>query len=476
MSHGGLIDGNATVGAVRDRGQGGTGRTYPRYVQASWLVFAVFLAFVVVRYVQAGERMGLLKAIRFEFLLGGVSIILATIQLSARKPELGRAQLLLGSIVLLFFCMVVQLPMAADPVIARKIFNDRAFKFAMLTFLIVVFVESPLYLQWFLAAFLFSIFYITLESVQGLISGGLYWQNQGVMRLHGAVPLYGHPNSLGGVSLGVLPYVVYLWSQMRRWYLRAGLLALATTACICVVYSGSRTAYIGLIGLVIWMFIQAERKVKFAARTLIVGAIVVVALPQQYIERFASIGGQEKEGRSKEARIVILQDAWTIFMENPLGVGVASFPAKRMERFGRSQDTHNLYLEVATNLGIQGFVAFAVLVGSMMVALRRAKSEFKRQRRRLRALQRFAPAPGVRSALAAHDRDLRLFIAVAKATGGFVFVRLVLGLFGMDLYEIYWWFGAGMAISLSGLAVTSMRRTLYLEQAIMDAPINAAAP
>lgn len=32
-------------------------------------------------------------------------------------------------------------------------------------------------------------------------------------------------------------------------------------------------------------------------------------------------------------------------------------------------------------------------------------------------------------------------------------MRLVLGLFGMDLYEIYWWYGAGLAIVLMGMQV-----------------------
>lgn len=451
---------------------------YPGYRQASMLVFLVFLAFVVVRYVQAGERLDLLRTIRFEFLLGGTAIILAIIQMSQRQPQIGTARVLLIAIGMLFFCMVLELPLAADPVVARTIFNNRGFKFAMLTFLVLVFVESPLYLRYFLWAFLFSIFYITLESVQGLITGGLYWENQGVMRLHGAVPLYGHPNSLGGVSLGALPYVIYLWPQTRQWYLRMGLLALATTASICVIYSGSRTAYVGLLGLVVWMFVQADRKLRFLVVTLVVGAVLVVSLPHQYIDRFKSIGGQEKEGHSKDARIQILRDAWTIFLENPLGVGVASFPAKRLQRFGRSQDTHNLYLEVATNLGIQGFIAFSVMVGAMMLVLHRATVAFKLQRKRLALLIRNGPPlpPAARKMLASHDGDLQLLIAIAKATGGFVFVRLVLGFFGMDLYEIYWWFGAGLATSLSGMVVTARRRTRWLETRIGELSATPAVP
>jgi O-antigen ligase len=440
-------------------------RPMPRYVQASLPVFLLFLAFVIVRYVQAGERMDILRAIRLEFLLGGASIIMACIQISVRRPEIGQGRLLLISILLLFACMVVQLPMAADPVLARKIFNDRAFKFAMLSFLTVVYVESPKYLTWFLGAFLFSIFYITLESVQGLLDGGLYWENQGVMRLHGAVPLYAHPNSLGGVALGVLPYILYLWPHSPKWYLRACLLALAVTSSICVVYSGSRTAYLGLVGLVLWMFYISRRKGRFFIRAALITVIIVAVLPDQYIDRFKSIGGKEKEGNSKGTRMEIIRDAWTIFLENPLGVGVASFPAKRMERFGREQDTHNLYLEVATNLGIQGLIVFLFMVASLMIVLRRSTLAFEKQRRRLLALARRGVPPPLRRQLGVHDRDLKYLIAVAHATGGFIFIRLILGLFGMDLYEIYWWFGSGIALVLAGLVVTTRRRLGVLVEA-----------
>ena len=65
-------------------GPGAVAGAFPRYVQSPMLVFLVFLAFVVVRYIQAGERMDLLRTIRFEFLLGGVSILLAIIQMSVR--------------------------------------------------------------------------------------------------------------------------------------------------------------------------------------------------------------------------------------------------------------------------------------------------------------------------------------------------------------------------------------------------------
>ncbi len=436
------------------------GLRLPRYPQAAYYIFLSFLAFVVVRYIQLGARKEILATVRFEFLVGLIVIALAVSHYARHKPDFGDSRSLLIAISLLFFFMIVQLPFAASPATARAIFMDRVIKFAFLTFFMIVFIESPRYLQLFVAAFLFSVFYITLEAVEGLISGSLLWQNQGVMRLHGAVPIYRHPNSLGGVATGALPFVMFLFPVIRSWKYKIGLLAVATTSTLCVVYSGSRTAYVGLLALILWWWFQSPNKLRFLAVGVVAGAITLTIIPTEYIERFQSIGGGEKEGHSSEKRIEILEDAITIFAENPLGVGIASFPAVRFQRFGREQDTHNLYLEVGTNLGVQGLAAFLFLIFAMMVQFRRSAMSFRWQRIELVVMFRAKGLhPRDRAVIAKHEYDLRFLIAMAKAAGGFILTRLVLGMFGMDLYEVYWWFGAGLAIVLAGLVVSTKRNT-----------------
>jgi hypothetical protein len=40
---------------------------------------------------------------------------------------------------------------------------------------------------------------------------------------------------------------------------------------------------------------------------------------------------------------------------------------------------------------------------------------------------------------------------VAYASVGFLLLRLILGLFGMDTYEIYWWFVLGLTLAVNKL-------------------------
>lgn len=439
----------------------------PGYPHTNAIFFLTFLAFVVFRYVDGGHRMDLLETIRFEFILGGSSVIMGIIKISGQPLQLGAARKIVILIALLFLAMIVQLPMAWDPAEAQRVFTDRVFKFALLTFLIAAMVESPHQLKIFLGAFLFAIFYITLESTQGLITGSLVWENQGIPRLHGAVPMYGHPNSLGGVAMGTLPFALFLFMPARNIIWRLGLLAASSTSMACVIYSGSRTAYVGLISLVLWQFFQSDNKGRFLVIAAIVGTISISMLPEEYIGRFKSIGGNEAEGHSKQKRLEILRDAMTILSENPLGIGVASFPAIRRVRFARSQDTHNLYLEVATNLGVQGFIIFMALVSVMMLSFRHSAMAFRSQRFRLiRLMRNKGLPPAARNSLRKHEQDLAFCYSSAQATAGFILIRLVLGFFGMDLYEIYWWFASGVALSLGGLVLTTGRKTRFFENLV----------
>ncbi|MBK9303627.1 MAG: O-antigen ligase family protein [bacterium] len=279
------------------------------------------------------------------------------------------------------------------------------------------------------------------------------------MRLHGAVPIYAHPNSLAGLAMGTLPFVLFLFPVIERWRIKLLLLPLGVTATVCVIYTGSRTGYVALGVLLVFWWSQSRRKLRNLAIAAVVGVAVFPLLPDQYVERFKSIGGHEAEGTSKETRIQILRDAWEVLLHNPIGVGIASFPAVRIQMFNRKQDTHNLYLEVATNLGIHGFAVFCYLIYAMFAALVAVRKTLNHERGRLVAVCRSVEghAGYVKQVLREID-DLRFLEAVTQSTIGFLVVRLALGLFGMDLYEVYWWFAAGMAFCLPQIGLVIQRR------------------
>lgn len=405
---------------------------YPKVGKALLLLFC---GYVVIWYLQIGHRFPILGAIRFEF---AYAAILSAFALLA-TPRGTLSSPLIPYVVLYFLVIIIQVPFSSDPDTSWNVFLDRIIKFAFMAFFIVSFVRSPDHLKYFLAAFLLACLKMGQEGLIGKITGGLIWENQGIMRLHGATPLYEHPNSFSGMALGTLPFLYFLWPLCNR-YCKILLFLLGMFSLNIIVFTGSRTGYVGFAVFIACLFFSSANKKRFIAGIALISLLSAPFIPEDYYGRFASIfTGKDKEGQSTELRMEILRDAWQIFEEHPLGVGVSAFPKVRMETFGRTQDTHNLYLEIATNLGIQGFI----VVGLLFYKLLKTLSAIKTSARRL------ISGVNVRASQSARNLDdLKLIEAVASATIMFLIVRLALGMFGMDLYEIYWWFAIGIAIAL----------------------------
>lgn len=417
------------------------------YPYISKTLLLLFCGYVVTWYLQIGYRIPALGDIRFEFIY---ALFLTALAFLA-TPKIDTKCPLLPYVLFYFLVIVIQVPFSHDFARSWDVFVDRIIKFAFMAFFIVSFVRSPGHMKYFLGAFLLACLKMGQEGLVGRLSGGLIWENQGILRLHGSTPLYAHPNSFAGMALGTLPFVFFLWPLSNK-YIKAVLLALAGLSLHIVLYTGSRTAYVGILAFVAFAFYTSNYKRKFIGYIVLVLALSVPLIPSDYQDRFKSIFTlEEKEGRSSEARIQILEDAWEIFTDYPFGVGVAAFPKVRAEHFGRSQDTHNLYLEIATNLGIQGVIVVGMLIYKMLSILNHMRIKSRLLLLKISSNQ---------SSSIIKD-DLILIEAVASSVIGFVIIRLTLGLFGMDLYEIYWWFAIGTTFSLNAMFTKIEKTVLY---------------
>ena len=438
----------------------------PAYPHVPTALLLFFCGYVVVWYLQFTYRFPPLGAIRFELIYGSILGLIAVLRgASLTSP-------LTGLLVALFLCMAIEVPLSYDATLSFNVFVDRVLKFFCMAIFIVAFVKGPRQLKWFLGAFLFAVLKMGQEGFLGQITGSLLWQNQGVMRLHGATPNYESPNSFSGMALGALPFVFYLFPVCSRRF-KVVMIVLAVFCLNIILFTGSRTGYVGFLGFILFLLYKAKRRSQAVFVVVALAAATLPFVPADYLERFDSIyTGVDKEGESTRLRREILRDAWTIFLSHPLGVGVSAFPVVRSQTFGRNQDTHNLYLEVATNLGVQGLVVFLLFVVGLLLLLSRLVTEFDRQ---LHLVDTTGP-PGHESAARrnAHSADLRLMRQTALAVQGFVIVRLTLGLFGMDLYEIYWWFAMGLAIALYKMELVARARTKGLVSSVEpDAPAPA---
>lgn len=416
----------------------------------------LFSGYVLYWYLQLGERVAVLGAIRGELIFGallGIIAVASGIQL--RSPLVGWVGAFLA-------CLAIQVPFSSDLTTSFTVFVDRVLKFSAMALFIIAFVRGPKGLKYFLAAFFLACLKIGQEGLTGVLTGSMVWQNQGVLRLHGSTSLVSHPNSLSGNALGTLPFIWFLFPHVK-WPVRAVLLLQTAFALNIILYTGSRTGWIAFIAFLVLLILKTRPKPGYLIGIVVLVLILIPLIPQEYQVRFGSVFTmKEQEGNSAETRLEIVKDAVAIFQQHPFGVGVSAFPAVRTATFGRFQDTHNLYLEVATNLGIQGLIVFGGLIITLLKVLSRNRNRLREQIAALGPIEQFNRLGAAESAARSHLQDLRLFAAACDAVWCFVIIRLVAGVFGHDLYEIYWWFSIGLAVAVFNLMPYTSRRTAEL--------------
>lgn len=400
--------------------------------------------YIIVWYLQLGSRVSALGSIRFEFLLGaflGLAALFKQLQSRSATAPLTKY------VYLFFFIVIIKVPLSAAVEHSFNIFIDRFLKFSLLALFISTFIKSPSAIKLLIFAYLLTCFRLGFEGFIGWRSGGLVWQNQGIMRLHGSIPILAHPNSFSGFGVCLLPFIYYLFPKVNIAY-KAMLCLLLVFSIVIVVYTGSRAGYLAAFGFITYATYCSKYRVKVAIAFTITLISSIPFIPEQYIERFESIyAGEEKEGNSKQSRITILEDALKISLKHPFGVGVAAFPTVREQYFGRKQDTHNLYFEVLTNLGVLGLIVFILLIIQIFKAI---KQNEKLLMSNLTIISRAPPDTQLPEGKTSKEliNDIDFCLAIGKAVKAFIVVRLFLGLFGMDLYEIYWWFAIGLTLAI----------------------------
>lgn len=415
----------------------------PDYPHIPTFLLLLFCGYVVIWYLQLGYRKPALGAIRIEFLW---AIVLSVYALIYMRPE-NFQNPLTPVLVLYFLVIMIQVPLSYNFDHSWNIFVDRIVKFAFMAWFIITFVKSPRGLIFFLSAFALVCMKMGQEGLTGQITGSLVWQNQGVMRLHGSTPMYTHPNSFSGMAVGTLPFIISFYPVVNKW-IKVLLIVQFIFSINIIIFTGSRTGWVATILLVGTVFLKSKKKIKSLIVVGLAALLAVQYFPEEYAKRFESIFTlEEQEGRSAEGRIEVMEDALEVFVQNPAGIGLGAFPFVRKDLFGKSADTHNLYLEIATNLGVQGLFVFSLFILKQFRMLNNLIREFTE---RISVAERFSEKKeqNCLSSTPHFIFELKIFRATAIATLYFIWVRLFLGFFGMDLYEIYWWFAAGLTIAL----------------------------
>jgi len=216
----------------------------------------------------------------------------------------------------------------------------------------------------------------------------------------------GDPNYFAQILLMLVPLALMVaWSASAhrdddgpadrsgrvRKYLAYGAAGLMMAATVLTYSRGGALA----LGVVVTLaFLWRGLKAREVVAGLAVAAVLVLALPSDFLERLTTLeqvlpGGGETlhPDSSFEKRRLVTRVAWEIFLDHPvLGVGAGNYTvlydryadrvgsaAREYDDPGEAHYPHNLYLEIGAETGLPGLLVFGAAVLAAFAGLRRAR-------------------------------------------------------------------------------------------------------
>lgn len=202
----------------------------------------------------------------------------------------------------------------------------------------------------------------TVLAVNGLLHGG-----------RGVGGWMGDENDFGMEMNVAIPVAFFMYqgavaNGSKSLYI--GLLGLFVMA---LVSTGSRGGFLGLLAAGTYCWFYSPRKIMSLIVGLCLGVLVMIAAPQEYWDRIATITDDSTmETGTAGQRVFTWGIGWEMFLANPiLGVGQSNFPWTSGEYLaGRTWQTrslsgrqaHSLYFTLLPELGLVGAMIFGSMV------------------------------------------------------------------------------------------------------------------
>jgi O-Antigen ligase len=257
---------------------------------------------------------------------------------------------------------------------------------------------------------------------------GRFVYRMNTARMVGVDTTLGDPNSFAASIVYGLPLVAAFWRSRPSALLRGFLIGYVTLSVGCILLTGSRTGFVGLLAVVCLWCVNRRNWWRLALPVVCLSPLVWLALPAELQNRFETIlfpeVGPANAKVSADSRLRLFLEGVELFQQYPLsGVGPDAFGLAR----GHGVKAHNLYGQTLGELGSLGVLGLAlVLIGFLRNHL---------------ALRRYPPRGAAGEA--AFPRQLTRAVSVS------VLMLLLMGWGGHNLFRYTWlWYGGFQLIAL----------------------------
>jgi len=298
-------------------------------------------------------------------------------------------------------------------------------KIAVFYFLIIGLVESERRLKAFVWLFVLLISYLAFDSLRLYLLGKAVVKID-IVRATGTNSAADNYNSLAATLVSTLPFLYFGLFASKRFITRLFLISLMGLFLTTTILTGSRSGLLGLLAVVIYIWWRSPRKMLTASIIVTVAVTGWLTMGSSYQRRYESTFSRERD-ESARLRLETWGEGMELFFERPIiGVGTGSFSAARGERFGNWQNPHSLYVQLLSELGIVGTLAFFLLLSQILLLNYRARERILKS-----------------------GRGKSYLYYLTFAVEGCLIPLFVTGIFGHNLYR-YTWYMMGAIVVVVG--------------------------
>jgi putative inorganic carbon (HCO3(-)) transporter len=184
------------------------------------------------------------------------------------------------------------------------------------------------------------------------------------------VSTFANPNVLAEYLILTFPFALSTLLSARRPAARLASLIATGTSALCLIYTWSRGAWLGLmLALLVFFLIYSRRTVMVLSFGLLAVPFLPLVLPSTVVTRFTSIGNLADTSTAYRVHIWMgsldmARDVLFSGLGSGMGVFAAVYPQYSLGGIEAAPHSHNLYLQLVIELGIFGLVAFLLAMVS----------------------------------------------------------------------------------------------------------------
>lgn len=409
--------------------------------------FQLYLTLIVMTLLNVPSRLPVIGMIRPTLLLVGlITFLILRTRSGQKRKDLSSSTRLLNTLIIY---MVISMPFVEWPGSVVKAGLDVFIKAVVFFYFTVQLVDTLPRLRTFVVTVIGCQVLRVMEPLYLHLTTG-YWGSAADMgdgymldRLAGAPDDIINPNGLAFVILTALPFLYYLIGGLRRTLMKLLVVALMGALLYALILTGSRSGLVGLLVVAAAIIFRSRRRTVILVVSAIAAVLLVSIMTPDMKDRYLSLTDDTTQNAATtKGRIEHMLDEVQVASRRPfVGHGLGTSQEALANEAGRYQPSHNLYLEVAIELGMIGLLVYLMFLTSIFGNLKEVRMVMSSSGKQC-------------------EMDNPKWQFYERCTGATLVLALMCLVFSIASYglsEFYWYLIAGLSVVLRNLLLAEKR-------------------